>query len=58
MADSPFDPSPLQQARALLAPPTPRGESLRSVLLSAALFAVTALALVALVVSSPSPWPT
>jgi len=58
MADSLFDPRPLRQARALLAPPPIRSQSLRSVALSAALFAVCALGLVALVVALPSPWPT
>jgi hypothetical protein len=58
MADSHFDPRPLRQARALLAPPPVHSPGLRSVALSAALFAVSALCLVALVVATPSPWPT
>jgi len=57
MADSPFDPGPLHRARALIAPPI-RSQSLTSVALSAALFAVSALGLVALVLALPSPWPT
>ncbi|HTX50064.1 MAG TPA: hypothetical protein VME40_11825 [Caulobacteraceae bacterium] len=58
MSDPHFDPRPLRQARALLAPPPAPSPSLRSVALSAALFAICALCLVALVVATPSPWPT
>ena len=56
MADSPFDPRPLRQARALLADPV-RSESLLPLTAAAALFAASALGLVVLVISLPSPWP-
>jgi hypothetical protein len=58
MVDSPFDPRPLRQARALLVEPAPRNGSLTSVAAAAALFATCALVLVAAVLSLPTPWPT
>ena len=58
MADSSFDPQRLRQARALLAAPSARAESLGGVAAAAALFAISALALAAAVVMMPTPWPT
>jgi len=49
--------SQLRRARALLAPPPPRVESLAGVTAAAALFAVSALALAVAVVMMPTPWP-
>jgi hypothetical protein len=58
MADSPFDPQRLKQARALLAAsPAPTG-GLGGVAAAAAFFAISALALAAAVVMTPTPWPT
>jgi hypothetical protein len=48
----------LREARALLAPPLPRAESLAGVTAAAALFAISALALALAVVMMPTPWPT
>ena len=58
MIDSPFDPRPLRQARALLSERTPRDVSLTSVMAAAAFFATCALVLVVAVLSVPTPWPT
>jgi hypothetical protein len=58
MADSRFDPNRLDQARALLAArPAPPG-SLGGLAAAAAFFAISALALAATVVLTPTPWPT
>ena len=59
MADSAFDPQPLREARALLAaPPASAAGSLGGLAAAAALFAISALALAATVVMTPTPWPT
>jgi hypothetical protein len=50
--------SRLRRARALLASPPARPESLAGVTAAAALFAVSALALATAVVMMPTPWPT
>jgi hypothetical protein len=56
MADSPFDPKPLRQARVLLAEPqSPDG--MGGLTAAAAFFAVSALALAVTVVMMPTPWP-
>ena len=57
MADSPFDPQHLREARALLVAPT-RSEGFGGVAAAAAFFAIAALALAATVVMMPTPWPT
>ena len=57
MADSPIDPRQMREAKALLAP-RGRVDSLTEVTAAAAFFAVTALALAAVVVMMPTPWPT
>jgi hypothetical protein len=49
--------SQLRRARALLAPPPARAESLAGVTAAAALFAISALMLAATVVMMPTPWP-
>jgi hypothetical protein len=51
------DSDPAQLGRALLAPPPARAGSLTRVTLAAAFFAVSALALAAIVVMMPTPWP-
>jgi hypothetical protein len=56
MADSPFDAGQLRRARELLAEP-PRDDSLIGLTAAAVCFAGAALALVAVVISLPSPWP-
>lgn len=59
MADSTFDPQRLKQARALLAAPqAATSGNLGGVAAAAAFFAVSALALAAAVVMTPTPWPT
>ena len=55
--DSPFDPKPLRQARAMLAEPS-RADGLGGLAAAAAFFAVAALALATTVVMMPTPWPT
>jgi hypothetical protein len=57
MADSSRDPNRLDRARALLAAPGP-SESLGGVAAAAGFFALCALALAAIVVTMPTPWPT
>jgi hypothetical protein len=57
MADSPFDPQRLRQARALLVAPS-RSEGFGGLAAAAAFFAISALALAATVVMMPTPWPT
>jgi hypothetical protein len=58
MADSRFDPQRLNRARALLAArPAPAG-GLGGLAAAAAFFAISALALAATVVMTPTPWPT
>ncbi len=57
MTDSLFDPKPLREARTLLAEPV-RADSLVALTGAAALFAASALALVVVVISLPTPWPT
>jgi len=54
--DSPFDPKPLRQARAMLAEPS-RADGLGGLAAAAAFFAVAALALATTVVMMPTPWP-
>jgi hypothetical protein len=56
MADSPFDPKPLRQARVMLAPPE-AGGGMGGLTAAAALFAISALALALTVVTMPTPWP-
>jgi hypothetical protein len=58
MADSPFDPQRLRHARALLAAPPSRAAGLGGLAAAAAFFAISALALAAAVVMTPTPWPT
>jgi hypothetical protein len=58
MADSSFDPPRLRQARALLAAPHAAGSGLGGLAAAAAFFAISALALAATVVMTPTPWPT
>ena len=58
MADSPFDPQRLRQARALLARPPALPQGLGRVATAAAFFAISAVALAAAVVMMPTPWPT
>jgi hypothetical protein len=48
----------LREARALLAAPPARPESLAGVTAAAAFFAISALALAVAVVMMPTPWPT
>ena len=50
--------SQLRRARALLASPPVRTESLAAVTAAAAFFAVAALTLAVAVVMMPTPWPT
>ena len=57
MAESFFDPRNLHRARALLAAPE-RRPGVAGILAAAAVFAVSALGLMMLVISLPSPWPT
>jgi len=54
--DSPFDPRPLREARAILAEPS-RADGLGGLAAAAAFFAVAALALATTVVMMPTPWP-
>jgi hypothetical protein len=56
MADSPFDPKPLREARVLLAAPE-TGQGIGGLTAAAAFFAVSALALAVTVVLMPTPWP-
>jgi hypothetical protein len=58
MADSPFDPQRLRQARALLSAAPVRSEGFGGMAAAAAFFAISALALAATVVMMPTPWPT
>jgi hypothetical protein len=58
MADSSFDPQRLRQARALLAAPPTASAGLGGLAAAAAFFAISALALAAAVVMTPTPWPT
>jgi hypothetical protein len=58
MTDSPFDRERLRQARALLAPPSPRSGGLGGLAAAAAFFAISALGLAVTVVMMPTPWPT
>jgi hypothetical protein len=58
MADSPFDPQRLRQARALLASPPQSSAGLGGLAAAAALFAISALALAVTVMMMPTPWPT
>jgi hypothetical protein len=48
----------LREARALLAAPPARAESLAGVTAAAAFFAISALALAVAVAVMPTPWPT
>jgi hypothetical protein len=54
--DSPLDPTPLRQARALLAEPS-QSEGIGGMAVAAALFAISAVALAVTVVLTPTPWP-
>ena len=54
--DSPFDPRPLREARAMLAAPS-RADGLGGLAAAAAFFAAAALALAVTVVLMPTPWP-
>lgn len=56
MADSPLDPTPLRQARVMLAAPD-ASDGLAALTAAAAFFAVSALALAVTVVMMPTPWP-
>jgi len=56
MADSPFDPKPLRQARVLLVTPE-AANGMAGLTAAAAFFAVSALALAVTVVMMPTPWP-
>ena len=58
MAESFFDPRNLHRVRDLLEAPQRRRDGVAGVLAAAALFAASALALVLVVISLPSPWPT
>ena len=55
LSDSPIDPRPLKQAKALLAE-TDRPESMATVAAAAVLFAVSALALAVTVIAIPPHW--
>ncbi len=56
MADSPFDPKPLRQARVLLAE-LAQSEGIGGMAAAAAFFAISAMALAMTVALMPTPWP-
>jgi len=58
VSDSQISAARLREARALLAAPAARAESLAAVTAAAAFFAISALALAFAVVMMPTPWPT
>jgi hypothetical protein len=58
VSDSQTSAARLREARALLATPAPRTESLTAVTAAAAFFAISALTLAVAVVMMPTPWPT